>query len=96
MDNNNWMRNNLLKEMHPIFWYIGRNQGEIDLYNDKMALDRGERGELKQWQYLDEVLMLGVYIHDAVEQLDKLPFHLKIVKEIWNYWNLATKNWYLH
>ena len=31
---------------------------------------KSNTGEL--WQYLDNVLMLGVYIHNIVEQLDKL------------------------
>ena len=43
------------------------------------------RSELEQWQYLDKVLILCVYIHNIVEQFDKLPFHLKIEEEMCNY-----------
>ena len=42
--------------------------------------------------YLDKVSVMGPYIHNVVEQLNKLTFHLKFSKQVSSFWNLGMKN----
>ena len=41
---------------------------------------------------LDKVSTLGGYIHNIVNQIDKLFFHLKIVEQIGSYWDVSMKD----